>query len=365
MQNLKENRLARRKLSELFNSMKAKANGFMSLASHSLRGWPQWIALSVLAVASLSAHAQSCQTSGELDDATRSAITAAGQRYFGLVAKGDVASLRQNAMASLASDFSGIETSVKDHQQDLAGAQATVKSIFVLESPNPPAARGEFYCGVFGKTGQTSDSAVIYLDNLPSGKYGIVLLDATSTKGRIMFSLVLQQAGSDWKLGGLYVKPALVAGHDGEWFLARAREYKTKGQLHNGWFYYLEGRDVLAPASFIATLATDKIDNEFQSLRPADLPGNGKTVDLGVGTGTYKLTAIFPEVVGKDLDLIVKYQAADVSNTNQAYQNNVSVMKALVTKYPEVREVFAAVVARAVDPSGHDYGTLLAMKDIK
>jgi hypothetical protein len=34
-------------------------------------------------------------------------------------------------------------------------------------------------------------------------------------------------------------------------------------------------------------------------------------------------------------------------------------------KYPEVREAFAAVVARAVDPNGHDYGTLLAMKDIK
>jgi hypothetical protein len=61
----------------------------------------------------------------------------------------------------------------------------------------------------------------------------------------------------------------------------------------------------------------------------------------------------------------VKYQAADVSNTNQAYQNNIAVMKALVAKYPELREAFAAVVARAMDPSGRDYGTLLAMKDIK
>ena len=74
---------------------------------------------------------------------------------------------------------------------------------------------------------------------------------------------------------------------------------------------------------------------------------------------------MFPEVVGNDLDLIVKYQAADISNTNQAYQSNVAVIKALVTKYPEVRDAFAGVVARAVDPSGRDYGTLLAMKDIK
>jgi hypothetical protein len=31
----------------------------------------------------------------------------------------------------------------------------------------------------------------------------------------------------------------------------------------------------------------------------------------------------------------------------------------------ELREAFTAVVARAVDPAGHDYGSLLAMKDVK
>jgi hypothetical protein len=61
----------------------------------------------------------------------------------------------------------------------------------------------------------------------------------------------------------------------------------------------------------------------------------------------------------------VRYQAADISNTNQAYQTNLAVMKALVAKYPELRNAFAAVVARAVDPGGHDFGTMLAMKEIK
>jgi len=30
-----------------------------------------------------------------------------------------------------------------------------------------------------------------------------------------------------------------------------------------------------------------------------------------------------------------------------------------------VKDAFAGIVARAVDPSGRDYGTMLAMKDIK
>lgn len=69
--------------------------------------------------------------------------------------------------------------------------------------------------------------------------------------------------------------------------------------------------------------------------------------------------------MGNDLDLVVKYQAADVSNTTLTFQENMVVIKALVGKYPEYRDAFAGVVARAVEPSGRDYGSLLPMKEIK
>jgi hypothetical protein len=127
----------------------------------------------------------------------------------------------------------------------------------------------------------------------------------------------------------------------------------------------VEARSLVSPLPFMSTATTDKLYDESQKSQPADLPEDGKTVDLPAGASTYKVTALFPEMVGNDLDLIVKYQAADVSNTNQAYQSNITVMKTLVTKYPELRNAFAAVVARAVDPGGRDYGTMLAMKDIK
>src|SRR5580658_3336440 len=358
--------------------MKAKAEYSVNLRFHPkthLRscgpGATLWIALAILAFSSMNAGAQSCQTGDDLEGAARAGISAAGQRYFDLTAKADVASLRQNAIPSLASDFSGIEATVKGHQSELAGAQGTVKSVFLLQTEGTaPASHAEFYCGVFGKNGQTSGSAVFYLDNLAPGKYGVVIFDATSPKGRAingrtMFSVILQQAGTDWKLGGLYVKSALLVGHDSDWFVARDREYKTKGQVHNAWFYYLEASSLLSPLPFMATQATDKLSEESQNLRLADLPADGKTVDLAAAAALYKLTAVFPEVVGDDLDLIVRYQAADISNTNQAYQNNVAVIKAMVAKYPEVRDAFAGVVARAVDPGGRDYGTLLAMKDIK
>lgn len=324
------------------------------------------VVLAAMAFCPATARAQSCQTSTDLDGATRAAITTAAQRYFDLAAKGDTAALRQNAIPSLASDFSGVETTIKDRQQDLAGAQATPKSVFLLEADGTaPIPRAEFYCGVFGKEGQTSGSAEFFLTDLPPGKYAIALLDATSPNAHTGFSAVLQQSGTDWKLGGLYLNAGQVAGHDGEWFLARARDYKAKGQMHNAWFYYVQARSMISPLPFMSTLATDKLIEESQKIQSADVPAGGKTSDLAAGTATYKLTAIFPEEVGSDLDLVMRYQVADVSNTNQAYQGNTAAIKALVAKYPELREAFAAVVARAVDPSGRDFGTLLAMKDIK
>jgi len=324
-----------------------------------------WIAL-LLALSPLSSRAQSCQTSSELDDATRAAITAAGQGYFNMAAKGDVASLRQNAIPSLAADFSAVEARVKDRQDDLAASQPAVKSVFLLETEGKdPVPHAEFLCGVFGKNGQTSGSAAFYFDNLAPGKYAVVVLEANSARARTNVAVILQQTGSDWKLADLYSGPSLIAGHDSDWFVTRARDYKSKGQLHNAWLYYLQARSLISPLSFMSTLATDRLYDELQGVQPADFPLGGKTVDLPAAAATYKLTAIFPQAVGNDLDLIVKYQAADVSNTNQAYQNNVAVIKALVIKYPELKDAFAGVVARAVDPSGRDYGSLLAMKDVK
>jgi hypothetical protein len=339
----------------------------MKLAWRGFQGVPEWSVLGLLLVGMCwHAQAQSCQTASEIDAANKTSIQSTAQRYFDMAAKGDAASLRQNAIPSLASDFAGIEGTIKENQPNLAGAQATIRSFFMLDASGAaPIPNAEFYCGVFGKNGQTANSAAFYLNNLPPAKYAVVILDATSSAGRTMFSEILQQVGTEWKLGGLYIKAAQIAGHDSNWYLTRAREYKTKGQAHNAWFYYEEARSLISPLPFMSTLATDNLYDESQNLQPTDIPSGGKTTDLPAGAATYKVMAVFPQAVDKELDLIVRYQSANVANTNQAYQDNVAVMKAILQKWPELRDAFAGVVARAVDATGRDYGTLLAMKDIK
>ena len=321
--------------------------------------------LALVLLAAAGAVGQSCQTSEEMDAATRGALEAAGRQFFDYTAKGDVASMRQNAIPSLAANFSGIEAAAKDSQENLSGAQATVRAPYLLKAEGKePIARAEFLCGVFGRTGQTGNSAVFVIPNLPPGDYGVVILDVAGNSPSTL-SLVLQKVGNDWKLGGFYARPKQIAGHDGAWFREQARAFKKKGQNHNAWLYYGKARDLLAPVPFMSTMETDKLYDESQAVQPSDLPSNETPVELSGGGKVFRVTTMFPVGVGNDVDLVLKYQSPSIANPTQTYQDNLAAIHALVTKYPEYREGFGAIIARAVEPSGKDYGTMLAVKDIK
>ena len=334
-------------------------------AFRNLRYCRRWLCLALLGAAA-SAPAQICQSAADMDDSARTGLEAAAKRYFEMSARGNTAALEQNSIASVAARFAGIEAAVKENQAVFSGAKATVRPPFLLTSNSAePLPRAEFLCGVFGKSGQTKDSAVFVLNNLPPGKYGVAILDVNGSPAAMTLTLVLQQAGADWKLAGFFAKSAQALGHDAAWFTQHARDFKAKAQNHNAWLYYREAIALSAPVDFMSTLATDRLYDEAQATQPADMPANGSTADMSAGGKLYHLTEIFPRAVGNDLDLEVKYQAADVSDTARTFQENTAVIKALVAKFPEFRDAFAGVVARAVEPSGHDFSSLMAMKDIK
>ena len=313
------------------------------------------------------AVSQTCFTADDMDAPTHAALQSAANRYFDMVARGDAASLKQNSIPSVANDFSAIESTIKDSQPDLAGSHAVVRPSFQLKAEGTaPLPRAEFLCGIFDANGQTATSAEFIIPNLPPGNYAIVILDVRTQKNLYTLSLVLQQVETGWKVGGFFLRPAQIAGHDSKWFLDRARALKAKGQIHSAWLYFLEGRDLAVAVPFMYTQLTDKLYDEAQTLKPPDFPADGTTADLTAPTGkTYKLIDIFPFASGQDLDLVVKYQTASVSDISQTFQENIAVMKALLLKFPELRDSFDGVVARGVEPSGKDYGALMPMKDIK
>jgi len=309
---------------------------------------------------------QTCMSATDMEPSARTALEAAAKRFLDMSARGDAAALKQNSIPSLAANFAGVESALKDNQPALTGASASVRPPFLLNAEGSgPLARAEFLCGVFGPSGQTSHSAVFVLNDLPPGKYAVTILDISGGKKPLTLTLVLEQLGTDWKLAGYYARSQQAGGHDFAWFAQRARDFKAKSQNHNAWLYYREAIALASPVDFMSTQATDKLYDEVQSVQPADMPDDGNTLDLGAGGKTYRWTAIFSLPVGDELDVVVKYSAADISNTQKTFEENVQVIKALVAKFPELRTAFAGVVARAVAPSGEDYGSLLPMKEIK
>ncbi len=306
--------------------------------------------------------AQTCSSGADLDVPTKNAVEATARQFLDMSAHGDVAGLKANAIPAIAGDFGSIEQAVVTNKPYFAQGPATVSGTYVLDASQAKGTvpRADFYCGIYN----SPDRLVFSISNLPAGRYALVM-QKVAGKDPITLSLILQNVNGAWKLAGYYPRLDSIGGHDGQWYLTKAREYKSKGQLHNAWFYYLTAWDLMAPVNFMSTPQLDKIAEEMQGARPSDMPSDASPLNLAANGKTFKVTEMVAVPVEDNLDLRIRYGNPQASDSGVAFQDNMAVSKAIVAKYPEVRDAFSAVIARAVDASGHEYGSVLPMKDIK
>ncbi len=305
---------------------------------------------------------ETCTSGSDLDAATRSAVEQSAKRLLSLAAQGDVFNLKQSAVPSISQNFGGIEQAVVDNKANLAAGQAVIRDTYVLDATGGTGTlpRAEFFCGVFN----TPDRVAFQFNNLPSGKYGIVIQDVHGPSP-VVLSLVLQEMAGAWKLAGFYAKPLESNGHGGKWYWDQAKQYAAKGQKHNAWLYFLEARELMAPLPFMTSGALDKLYDDTQAANPGDLPLQGPVSITGGDGKTYRITAFFPIGEKDRFLLIVRHEVQNAGDTAAALQANMAVIKAVVTKWPELRDAVTAIVARAQDSAGHDYGSLLNVNEIK
>jgi hypothetical protein len=305
---------------------------------------------------------ETCSSPSELDDQTKASLETTARSVYNMAAKGNVYGLRQNAVASLAGSFGGVEQAVTDNKQYLSESEPSIRGVYLLDasSDSGTVQRAEFFCGIFNSPDRTG----FVLNNLPAGKYAVVIADSRG-KDPVALSAVLQAVSGQWKIAGFYVKQTSANGHDGNWYWQQARQYASKGQRHNAFFYFVQARELLAPVPFMTTPQLDKLYDETQAANPGDLPMNGPVTITGPDGKSYQMTSALPLPVQDGLSLVLKQQVPDANNTAAAFSANMGLIKAAVTKWPEVRDIFTSVIARAQDAQGHDYGSLLNVKDIK
>jgi hypothetical protein len=129
------------------------------------------VAISLLTLG-LNAPAETCSDAHDMDAATRSSMEQAALQMFNSLSRGDAAAMRQNAIASLASNFAGVEGAINANKPILAGGQASVRATYLLEAGGTATLeRAEFLCGVWG----TPQFVGFSLPNLPPGRVGLVI----------------------------------------------------------------------------------------------------------------------------------------------------------------------------------------------
>ncbi len=323
---------------------------------------PWWLLLLLAGVVLAPAARAGCAASAEMDAATRAALERAAQSYFQMAARGDLVGLRLNAAAALASDFAPVEAAVRANHAAWAAAQTPqVRAEYLLEPEGAtPQERAEFYCGVWATPGFT----LFVLNNLAPGRYAMVTLEAQSGANLYRLSLVLAERERTWKLAGFYPRLANIAGHDGAWFWEQARAYKSRKQFRNSWFYYLTARELLLLVPFMSNQQLEQMSSELAGLPPQGLPGE-KPVDFLAGGKVFRVAQVYVVPDDDGLQLVLQHQVADASESGPTNAQNLALIQGWVSTYPEYREAFTAVVARASDASGHDYGSRVMMKDIK
>jgi len=317
-------------------------------------------ALLILA-ASVAAWPQTCQIRDEIPDQAKTGLENSAQRIFEQSSHGDVNTMRANSIASLQSNFNGIAGAVNDNQAALSGARAQIRNTFLLDTGASPSPDGRFYCGVFEANGMSPSSAEFDLPGLAVGKYGIVIQDLLGSKGPFALTTIFQDLNG-WKLAGFQLRPESAGGHDGIWYLDRARDYKSKGQNHNAWFYYVTSWELLAPAPFMDTRLLSKIIQESNGIQPKDVPTGGNPQPYSANGKTYNVTEMSVVRSPNTFDLNIRYSVPSTRDFNATQADARNLANAYVAQYPELKDAFNNVFIHAVDASGGDVTGMVILK---
>jgi hypothetical protein len=293
---------------------------------------------SCLIALTLPAFGVSCKTQGAMTEAERAPIVQAARQIAVDVQGGRTADLKAATVPAIAASFNSIAQSSAALTPLITGATITVDAVYKLDASDakPGDDQEQFFCDA----GDNSSHVTFSIQHLPPGQFAFALLHATGVARPQQIALLLQSVntGGPWLLAGFFPKPLSVAGHDGLWCWQQARNYAQKKQTWNAWFYYSTAISLLQPAGFFSSTNLEKLVDEQQAIRPADLPGTAPLTVNAEGTA-YKITSLRTDDALGGLDLVAHYNSTS-SDPVAGRAHTIAVMHGLLALHPELREAF-------------------------
>ncbi len=322
------------------------------------------VAVTLLALAPR-ALAVTCTTQAEMKEPQRTALVAAARSLATKTQAGDANAVQAATIPSVAAHFDRLAATIQSLAPDLKGATLNVTSVFDLDGKDLQATddTAQFFCG----EAANGPHVIFNIPRLPAGHFAFVIVEATGVPKPQRLSMLLEESGtagaSNWQLAGFFPRPLLAAGHDGLWYWEKARDYTKAGQPWTAFFYYQTAIYLLLPADFVDSNHFDKLVQEQTTATPPGLPGS-QPMTVQVDGTPVSITNIHTDSSLGGYDLVVNYDAADVSNPVAARAHTVALMKSLLALHPEWKNAFHGLWVFAHAPNQPPFSLELAMPDI-
>jgi hypothetical protein len=289
------------------------------------------------------ASAVTCTTQSQMTDAQRGVYVQAARTLANDVQTSNLPAVKANTIATVAAQFDSIAGTIQSIAPNLQGATLTVESIYNLKATDLKSpADTQFFCSVPG----SQLLITLSIPQLPPGDYAFVVVHATGVKQPQQLAMILANdttngpgGSAQWKLAGFFARPLALAGHDGVWYWAKARDYAESHQQWNAYFYYQTAAYLLTPVDFLSSPNLEKLQKEMSGVRPDGLP-DAEPMKLEANGQVFDVTSIHTDGSLGGLDLVVNYKSNDVSDPVATRSRNVEVMKAFLTQHPELRSAF-------------------------
>ena len=314
------------------------------------RIWTSAAMSAALLFAPLAARATSCSTQAEMNAQDRDTLASAGRQLGNAVIQQDYTSLQATLLPAVAQQWEGIRGVIEQGAAYVKGGQVQLNALYSLDATSLTApADTQFFCS----NSNGSLTVTIAMHSLPPGKYAVILgyvvgspapgQPPTATVGQLGFILGLE--GNSWKLGGVFLRPGVLEGHDGVWWWERARELNRQNAPWSAYFAYDAARYLLLPVDFISSPNLEKLGQEQAQVKNS--PAEAFPYSVQDGARTWKIDSVHFDPSLRQADLAVTYQSTGVTDPAAVRTEAIAVLSAFLKSQASLRPNFHGLWAYA------------------
>ena len=312
--------------------------------------WGAILLLGALLFAPAAARATSCSTQGEMNPQDRDTLASAGQQLGNAVIQQNFSSIQGTLLPAVAQQWDGIRGVIEQGAPYTKGGQVQLNAVYELDATSLTAAADtQFFCS----SSNGSLTVTISLRSLPPGKYALILAyvigvpgsgqPPTATVGQLGFILGLD--GNAWKVGGVFLRPGVLEGHDGVWWWQRARELNRQNTPWASYFAYETARYLLLPVDFISSPNMEKLGQEQAQIKES--PAEAFPYSVQDGARTWKIDSVHFDASLHQADLAVTYESTGVTDPAAVRTEATAVLGAFLKAQPSLRQNFHGLWAYA------------------